>query len=60
MFLLYRLAVPRRIHPDMERFFGVRKSKISAAIITFVDALYEVALPSFPTLFQHVFKIDFR
>jgi hypothetical protein len=59
MFLLYRLAVPRRIHPDMERFFGVRKSKISAAMITFVDALYEVALPylSNPALFQHRFNM---
>jgi hypothetical protein len=59
MFLLYRLSVPRRIQPDMERFFGIRKSKISAATITFVDALYEVALPflSNPAIFQHRFPL---
>jgi hypothetical protein len=59
MLLLYRLAAPRRIQPDMERFFGIRKSKISAALNTFVDALYEVALPylSNPALFQHRFSL---
>jgi hypothetical protein len=59
MFLLCRLCVPRRIQSDMERFFGIRKSKISAAMITFVDALYEVALPflSNPAIFQHHFPL---
>jgi hypothetical protein len=59
MLLLYRLAAPRRIQPDMERFFGIRKSRISAALNTFVDALYEVALPylSNPALFQHRFPL---
>jgi hypothetical protein len=59
MFLLYRLSVPRRIHPDMEKFFGIRKSKISAALITFVDALYKVALPylSNPAIFHHRFNL---
>lgn len=57
MFLLYRLSVPRRIHPDMEVFFHVRKSKISAALITFVDALFNVALPylSEPSIFHERF-----
>jgi hypothetical protein len=44
MLLFYRISVSRRIHPDMERFFGMRKSKISSAMSTFVDALYEVAM----------------
>jgi hypothetical protein len=41
------------IQPDMERFFGIWKSKISAALNTFVDALYETALPylSNPAIF---------
>jgi hypothetical protein len=59
MILLYRLAAPRRLQPDMERFFAIRKSKISAALNTIVDALYEVALPylSNPALFQHRFHL---
>jgi hypothetical protein len=59
MLLLYHLAAPHRIQPDMEHFFGIRKSKISAALNTFVDALYEVALPylSNPALFQHCFHL---
>jgi hypothetical protein len=59
MILLYHLAEPRRLQPDMERFFAIRKSKISAALNTIVDALYEVALPylSNPALFQHRFHL---
>lgn len=59
MLLLFRLAAPRRIQPDMERFFGIRKSKISAALYTIVDALYDVALPflSNPAIFQHRFEL---
>jgi hypothetical protein len=44
----------------LERFFAIRKSKISAALNTIVDALYyEVALPylSNPALFQHRFHL---
>jgi hypothetical protein len=59
MLLLYRLSVPHRISPDMERFFGIRKSKMSAALSTFVDALYEVAMPylSNPAIFHHRFPL---
>jgi hypothetical protein len=59
MILLYRLAAPHRIRPDMERFFAIRKSRISAALNTFVDAMYETALPylSSPALFQHCFSL---
>jgi hypothetical protein len=55
MLLLYRISVPRRIHPDMEQCFGIRKSKISAALSTFVDALFETAMQylSNPSIFQH-------
>jgi hypothetical protein len=41
-------------------FFGIQKSKILAALNTFIDALYEVALPylSNPALFlQHCFHL---
>jgi hypothetical protein len=57
MLLLYCLAAPHHIKLDMERFFGIRKSKISAALNTFVDALYDVALPylSNPALFHIIF-----
>ena len=40
LLLLYRLARPHTLHCDMEGFFGMRKSHISAAIRTFVDVLY--------------------
>jgi hypothetical protein len=61
MILLYCLAAPCCLQPDMEHFFGIRKSKISAALNTFINALYEVALPylSNPELFQHHFHFLF-
>jgi hypothetical protein len=40
LILLYRLARPHTLHCDMEGFFGMRKSHLSAALRTFVDALY--------------------
>jgi DDE superfamily endonuclease len=55
--LLYRIAAHRRLCPDMEKFFGIRKSKLSAILLTFVCALYAVANPYLTTvgLFQHRF-----
>ena len=51
--LLYRLSFPRRLRPEMERYFGIRKSKLSAIISTFVDAFYAMAVHYLdnPTLF---------
>jgi hypothetical protein len=58
LLVLYRLSRPRRIRPEMETYFKMRKSHISAAINTFMDALYSVALPylSNPSIFQHRFE----
>jgi hypothetical protein len=55
LILLFRLSRPNRIRPDMERFFNLRKSKISAIIDTYTSALYNVALPylSNPAIFEH-------
>jgi hypothetical protein len=48
--LLYRIAAHRRLCPDMEKFFGIRKSKLSAILLTFVCALYSVANPYLTTV----------
>jgi nuclease HARBI1 len=45
LILLYRLAAPRCICPDMEKFFGMRKSHISSVLSTFVRLLAVVAWP---------------
>jgi len=59
LMLLFRLSRPRRIRPDMERFFRTRKSKLSAIISTFVEVFYLVAFPYLndPSLFYHRFPI---
>ena len=43
--LLYRYSRPRRLSPDMEHIFGMRRSKLSAIIQTFSLALYHVSMP---------------
>lgn len=40
---LARLSYPRRLRPEMEVIFGMRKSHISACFKTFSEALFEVA-----------------
>lgn len=59
LLVLYRFARPRRIRPDMEKFFKMRRSKISAVIDTFTDALLELALPYFsdPSIYRHRFRL---
>jgi hypothetical protein len=59
MLLLYQISVSHRIHPDMEQCFGIRKSKILAALSTFVDALFETAMQYLlnPSIFQHHFPL---
>ena len=42
---LYRYSRPRRLSPDMEHVFGMRRSKLSAIIQTFSLALYHVSMP---------------
>jgi hypothetical protein len=58
LLVLYRFAKPRCIRPDIEKFFRMRRSRISSVIKTFVDALHEVAKPylSDPSIFQHRFQ----
>ena len=43
LLLLFQLSRPRRICPKMERFFGMRKSHISAVLQTFSRALQLVS-----------------
>jgi len=42
---LFRLSRPRRMRPEMESYFAMRKSHISACLKTFMAALYEVSKP---------------
>jgi len=44
---LFRLSRPRRLRPDMESFFHMRKSHISACLQTFMEAFYKVSMPYF-------------
>jgi hypothetical protein len=59
LILLYRMSYPRRVQPDMEKFFSMRKSKLSAILNTFLTAFYEVTLPylSNPGLFYDRFNL---
>jgi hypothetical protein len=55
LLVLFRFSRPRRIRPEMESYFGFRRSKISAGIKEMVNALYFVAkqyLES-PQIFKH-------
>jgi hypothetical protein len=62
LLVLYRLAHPCRICPELEAYFCMQKSRISAIISTFMDALYEVALPylSDPSIFMDRFELYAR
>ena len=53
--LLYRYSRPRRLHPEMEMIFGIRKSRLSAIIKTFSEALYNVAIKYMvnPNIWHH-------
>lgn len=44
-FLVYlaRLSYPRRLRPDLEAMFGMRKSHLSACVKTFSNALYQLS-----------------
>lgn len=56
---LHRLSRPRRLRPEMERYFSMRKSKISAVISTFMMALFQVSQPylSNPSIFRNRFNL---
>ena len=43
--LLYRYSLPRCLHPDMEKIFGIQKSRLSAIIQSFSEALYQISIP---------------
>ena len=53
--LLYRYSLPRHLHPDMEKIFGIRKSHLSAIIQSFSEALYQISIPYMtdPTIWHH-------
>jgi hypothetical protein len=40
----FRFSRPRRIRKEMERFFGIRRSKISSGIKAMVDEMHSLAL----------------
>ena len=42
---MYQYSRPRRLSPDMEQLFGMRRSKLSAIIQTFSTVLNHVSLP---------------
>jgi len=47
LLVLFRLSRPRRLVPEMERFFSMRKSHMSACIKTFMHAFYQVSTKYF-------------
>ena len=53
--LLYRYSLPRRLRPDMEKIFGIQKSRLSAIIQSFSEALYQISIPYMadPTIWHH-------
>ena len=53
--LLYRYSLPRRLRPDMEKIFGIRKSHLSSIMQTFSEALYQISIPYLtnPTIWHH-------
>jgi DDE superfamily endonuclease len=55
LMVLFRFSRPRRIHKDMEAYFGYRRSKISASIKAMVHALHALSLQYLddPSIFQH-------
>jgi hypothetical protein len=59
LIILYRMSFPRRIRPEMEKFFSMRKSKLSAILNTFLTAFYKVTLPylSNPAIFYDRFRL---
>ena len=59
LLLLYRFSTPTRLRPNMESFFGMRKSHISATLKTIVDAMYELAMKYLhnPNIFRHRIKM---
>ena len=57
--VLFQLARPHRLWPDMEKFFGMRKSHLSSLISTMVDALYNVSLPYLSNAAIHQQRIPY-
>jgi hypothetical protein len=44
LLIMFRFLRPRRLRNEMEGFFGMRKSKISAGIDTMMDAMHRLGL----------------
>ena len=53
--LLYRYSLPHRLHPDMEKIFGIQKSHLSAIIQSFSEAPYQISIPYMtdPSIWHH-------
>ena len=53
--MLYRYSLPCRLRPDMEKIFGIQKSRLSAIIQSFSEALYQISIPYLtdPTIWHH-------
>jgi len=58
LLVLFRFSRPRRYRPEMEKYFGIRRAHLSAALITFIEALYQLALPylSNPGIHRHRYR----
>jgi DDE superfamily endonuclease len=55
LMVLFRFSRPRRIRKEMEGFFGIRRSKMSAGIKAMVNAMHSLALLYLdnPKIFHH-------
>jgi hypothetical protein len=58
LMVMFRMSRPRHLRPEMESYFGFRRSKISAGIKEMVNALYLVTKPYMdsPQIFQQRMK----
>jgi DDE superfamily endonuclease len=59
LLVLYRLSAPRRLRPDFERKFFMKKSKLSACIKTFMEVLYNLSIPYFDNPVIHRRRIPY-
>ena len=59
LLVLFRLSRPRRLRPDIEKYFGMRRSHLSALISTMMEALYNVALPYLSSAAVHANRIPY-
>jgi len=58
LLVLYRFSFPCCYHPDIKCYFGMCRAHISAVLITFINAMYVLAIPylSNPWIHRHRFQ----